>query len=80
MSNLVHFLNGKFVSEGELLISPRDLGFSRGYAVADFLVTHNHQPFKLPEHVDRLLHSAEVIGLQIPWTKTQIETWIKETL
>lgn len=80
MSNLIHFLSGKFVTEDELLISPRDLGFVRGYAIADFLVTHHHQPFKLAEHIDRLFKSAEIIGLQIPWSKTQIATWVKETL
>ena len=80
MSNLIHFLNGKFVSEEELLISPRDLGFVRGYAVADFIVTYNHQPFKLSVHVDRLFKSAEIIGLRVPWNKEQICSWAKETL
>ncbi|MCL5438979.1 MAG: aminotransferase class IV [Patescibacteria group bacterium] len=80
MGNLIHFLNGKFVTEDELLISPRDLGFVRGYAVADFLVTYNHKPFKLPEHIDRLFKSAEIIGLKIPWSKTQIAGWVQETL
>lgn len=80
MNNLVHFLNGKFVTDDELLISPKDLGFTRGYAVADFLVTHNKIPFKLSEHADRLFKSAEIIGLHIPWTKTQIISWVKETL
>ena len=80
MSNLVHFLNGKFVSEDELLISPRDLGFTRGYAVADFIVTHNHKLFKLPEHIDRLFNSAEIIGLKIPWSKEQVANWAKETV
>jgi len=80
MSKLIHFLNGKFVTDDELLISPRDLGYVRGYSVADFIVTHNHQPFKLFEHVDRLFKSAEIIGLQIPWNKEQISSWVKETL
>lgn len=80
MSDFIHFLNGKFVNEGELLISPRDLGFTRGYSVADFLVTHNHQPFKLSEHVDRLFNSAEIIGLNLPWSKEGIVSWVKETL
>lgn len=80
MNNLIHFLNGKFVLEEDLLISPRDLGFTRGYAVTDFLVTHHHQPFKLSEHIDRLFKSAEIIGLQIPWNKTQINQWMRETL
>lgn len=66
--------------EKELLVSPRDLGFDRGYAVQDFLVTHHGLPFKLPEHIDRLFKSAELIGLRINWSKTQITTWVKETL
>ena len=80
MSDLIHFLNGKFVSEDELSISPRDLGFARSYAVHDFIVTYNHKPFKVSEHVDRLFTSAEIIGLRIPWSKTQVVTWIQNTL
>lgn len=77
---LKHFLNGSLVTEDQLLISPRDLGFTRGYAVFDFLRTYGGRPFKLREHIDRLYNSARVIGLQIPWSKAQIETWIAETL
>jgi branched-chain amino acid aminotransferase len=80
MNNFTHFLNGKFVAEEKLLISPRDLGFARGYAVADFLVTHNLKPFKLAQHIDRLYKSAEVIGLRVPWTKEQVSDWVSETL
>ena len=80
MGSMIHFLNGKFVSERKLLISPRDLGYLRGYAVTDFLVTYNHKPFKLSEHIDRLFRSAEIIGLRIPWSKSQIALWVNETL
>lgn len=80
MSNLIHFLNGRFVTEGELFISPRDLGFVRGYSVADFIVTYNHKPFKLTEHIDRLFKSSEIIRLRIPWSKKQICSWVNETL
>ena len=80
MKSFTHFLNGKFIKEEELLISPRDLGFSRGYAISDFLVTHNLKLFKLEKHVDRLYKSAEIIGLKIPWTKEQVSKWIQETL
>jgi len=79
MSGLIHFLNGKFISEDKLVISPRDLGFSRGCAVHEFVVTNNNQPFKLSEHIERLFKSAEIIGLKIPWNKIQIVDWAKET-
>lgn len=76
--SLIHFLNGKFVPEEEFLISPRDLGFMRGYAVADYIVTHNHKIIKLNEHVNRLFKSAEIIGLKLSWSKDQITTWFTE--
>lgn len=80
MNNFIHFLNGNFVAENELLISPKDLGFVRGYAVTDFLVTHKHKPFKLEEHVVRLFNSAGIIGLKLPWSKEDVINWAKETL
>lgn len=75
-----HFLNGKIVDEDSLLISPRDLGFTRGYAVFDFLITYNGKPFKLDSHIDRLFNSAAHIHLSIPWTKEQIKEWVAATL
>lgn len=81
MSPKIHFLNGKLVPEEELSISPRDIGFSRGYAVFDFLKTYpHHHPFKLQEHIDRLFKSATLIGLEIPWDKDQVKGWVMETL
>lgn len=76
----IHFLNEQFVEEEDLKISPRDLGYARGYAIVDFLVTHNNKPFKLTEHINRLFNSASLIGLKIPWTRSQIIDWITRTL
>lgn len=81
MSPKIHFLNGKLVPEEELMISPRDIGFSRGYAVFDFLKTYtHHRPFKLQEHIDRLFNSANLIGLSLPWNKEEVKGWVLETL
>lgn len=80
MKKPVHFLNGKLVTEEELLLSARDLGFTRGYAVFDFLITYHNKPFKLSEHIDRLLHSAALIDLKVPWSKKQIMQWVHEAL
>lgn len=81
MDTRIHFLNGTLVSEEQLAISPRDIGFSRGYAVFDFLKTYpHHRPFKLTQHIDRLFNSARLIGLEIPWSKEQVRAWVMETL
>lgn len=80
MKKPVHFFNGTLVPEHKLLLSARDLGFTRGYAVFDFLITYHHRPFKLAAHIERLLNSAKLIGLKVPWSKKQIMTWVLETL
>ncbi len=76
----VHFLNGQFVSEDNLLISPRDLGYSRGYAVFDFMIASKGRPFMLERHIDRLYRSCQSISLSLPWSKEQISDWVLQTL
>lgn len=76
----VHFLNGQLVDEDHLLISPRDLGYSRGYAVFEFMITTNGQPFMMDRHIDRLFNSCQAIALNIPWSKQQIAEWVRQTV
>lgn len=77
----IHYLNGRFVEEKDLLISPRDLGFSRGYAVFDFFVTYQGgRPFMLERHVNRFFNSAELIELAFPWSKGDVTQLIHKTL
>ena len=76
----IHLLNGKFVGEEDLVVSVNDLGFSRGYAVFDFFVTYNGKPFMLDLHLQRLLKSANHIGLSVPWCKKRIKEWVLEIL
>lgn len=76
----VHFLNGQFVDEDNLLVSARDLGYARGYAVFEFMMTHNGRPFMLEKYMDRLFRSCEAISLDLPWSKDQISDWVLQTL
>lgn len=76
----VHFLNGKLVDEDNLLISPVDLGYSRGYAVFEFMMTAKGRPFMLDRHIDRLYQSSQSISLKIPWSKKMISEWVLKTL
>lgn len=76
----VHFLNGQFVDEGSLVISARDLGYARGYAIFEFMMTYNDRPFMLEKHMDRLFRSCEAISLDLPWSKEQISDWVLQTL
>jgi len=76
----VHFLNGKLVKEDDLLISPRDLGYSRGYAVFEFMMISKGRLFMLEKHIDRLYRSCQEILLDLPWPKEQIADWAIQTL
>jgi branched-chain amino acid aminotransferase len=76
----IHFLNGQFVDEDNLLISPRDLGYSRGYAAFDFMVTSGGYPFMIDRHIDRLFKSCKAISLHIPWSKQQLIDWAQQTI
>ncbi len=80
MSKYLHYLNGRFVKEDELLISPRDLGFSRGFGVFNHLKTYNGRPFKLEGNLTRLMRSAELIGLKHNYSITQLAGIVKELL
>lgn len=80
MSGYLHYLNGEYVAENKLLISPRDLGFSRGYGVFDYLRTYNGRPFKLEEHLARFLRSASAIELKHDYNLKQLIEIIRTTL
>lgn len=80
MEGYKHYLNGKYVNENELLISPRDLGFTRSLAVFTKIKTCNGRPFKLKEHLLRLLKSAELINLNHDYNLERLTTIVKETV
>ena len=80
MEGYIHYLNGKYVTEDKLLVSPRDLGFSRSYGVFDFLRTYDGRPFKIKEHLARFLRSAESINLDHNYTLEQLIEIVQNTL
>jgi branched-chain amino acid aminotransferase len=52
----------------------------RGYSVFESLCTYNQRPFHLNEHLTRLYRSAEVIELEIPWSREHITAIIQEVI
>lgn len=77
---VIHFLDGQLVNEDDLLISPRDLGYSRGYAVFEFMIARKGRPFMMERHIDRLYRSCQLISLNLPWSKELISDWVLQTL
>ena len=76
----IFYVDGKFVSSDEAVISLNDMIVLRGYGMFDFLRTYNKRPFYLEEHIQRLENSGKLIGLELPETKERICEIVLETL
>lgn len=66
---MLGYWNGNIVPIEEIAISPRDSGLLRGYGVFDVLRTEGRVPFLWEKHWERLLRSAETVGLSVPIQK-----------
>jgi len=77
MSELCYF-NGKVMPIDEARISPRDLGFLRGYAVYDVMPVVNGEPFLFGEHWKRFNRSANDLGLRVPIAAEEARDIIRE--
>lgn len=80
MIEAVSYVNGEFVPASEAALPLNDLGVVRGYGVFDVLRTYGSTPFRLREHVERLLRSAAQIELNVPYSVEEIEAIVHETL
>jgi len=74
------YVGGRWVHPYEATLSINDVAILRGYSVFESLRTYNRRPFHLAEHLNRLMHSAELIDLEIPYTRDFIAEVIQETI
>jgi branched-chain amino acid aminotransferase len=64
----------------EATISINDIAVLRGYSVFESLRTYDRRPFHLDEHLARLYRSAELIEMEIPWSREQIVDVVREII
>ncbi len=76
----IYFVDGQFVPADQAVLPVNDLAVLRGYGVFDLLRTHGGTPLFLEDHLRRLVHSAEAIGLRLPWTEAELTAVVMETL
>ncbi len=60
------YVGGELVPLGDAKVSIEDRGFVFADGVYEVIVAYNGQPFKLAEHLARLMKSAEAILLPLP--------------
>ncbi len=75
----IFYVNGKFVPAEEAVVSAEDRGFNFGDGVYEVVHWYNGKPFLLKEHVERLIESAKVIRIEIPWTAEELMHIAMET-
>jgi len=80
VTTLICYVNGQFAPITQASVSVQDLAILRGYGVFDFLRTYHGRPFMLRQHLLRLEHSAQAVGLDLPETVETIEQIVHETL
>jgi len=72
------YCKGEIILEDKARISPRDLGFIRGYAVFDVILIMNGKPFLLQEHWKRLKQSAQELLMTLPINERRWEEILRE--
>jgi branched-chain amino acid aminotransferase len=74
------YIDGHWVHPHEASISINDTAILRAYSVFESLRTYDHRPFHLDEHLARLYRSAELIDLDIPYSREQIAALVREVI
>jgi branched-chain amino acid aminotransferase len=65
MSTPIAYLNGSFIPESAARLPVSDLGIVGGMSVTEMVRTFRHQPFRLDEHLARLMTSLDYVGFPI---------------
>lgn len=74
------YVDGKFVPLNQAVIPIDDLAVLRGYAAWDIMRTYRGRPYFMDEHIERLMASAQKIGIDLPWTRQEIQSIILRVL
>jgi len=74
------WLDGKLVNEDEAKVSVFDHGLLYGDGVFEGIRFYNNQAFRLQKHLQRLYYSALAIGLNIPYSKGELEVAINDII
>ena len=74
------YLNGDYLPESEATVHISDRGFIYGDAVFDTARTFNGKPYRLQEHIDRLMRSLRYLRIDPGLTAQQITEISEEVL
>jgi len=76
----IYYVNGDFVPSAKAVLPVTDLAIVRGYAVFDYLRTHQGKFVTLHANIQRLRRSCRAVEINFPWTEEQFSEIILELL
>jgi len=72
------FLDGQFIPADQAAVPVWDAGFVLGTTVTEQIRTFGGEPFRLAEHLDRLERSLEIVGVESPLSRSELERTARE--
>ncbi|MBK8878279.1 MAG: aminotransferase class IV family protein [Haliscomenobacter sp.] len=63
-------INGHLVAAGEASLKVSDLSVLRGFAIFDFFLFRKGHPLFLNDYLDRFYRSAQLLHMEVPFSKT----------
>lgn len=73
-------INGKFIDEKQAKISALDNGLLYGDAFYDTMRSYNGKVLELELHLERIVKSANTIGLKLPWKIQKIGELVNQLI
>ena len=74
------FLNGQFVPEAEAVVSVSDRGFLYGDGLFETVRVFNGKPFRLAQHLERLVRGADYLRIKLPFTPRELDRFATQLI
>jgi aminodeoxychorismate lyase len=77
---MIVFLNGQFVSESLAVVSINDRGFTYGDGLFESMRVVGGKPFRLAQHLERMVRGAEFLKIPLPHTAKEIQKFTDQLI
>jgi len=76
----VFYLNGKLVPDSEAKVTVRDRSFLYGDGIYDTFIIWNGWPYKMDDHLERMINSMRLLLVKSPLTRTEMKKYLISTI
>lgn len=80
MNNPIAWINGRFLPFSAAAVPVWDLGVVAGASVTEMARTYRHIPFRIDQHLTRLLESCNSLGFPMPYEKSELRSAVDQVV